>query len=100
MPSTLGERQSEHVGASFIVWNKDRVDEPESSAFTRRLDPNFLCRSQFPFSTFHQCLHKFAQTNRGKPLLHIDIHGKKDRKINSEIDLGVKAVVEGFSLQD
>ena len=34
------------------------------------------------------------------PLLHIDIHGKKDRKTNSDIDLGVKAISESFAPPD
>ena len=28
--------------------------------------------------------------NKDKPLFHIDIHGKMDRKNNSEVDLGVR----------
>jgi len=33
-------------------------------------------------------------------MLHIDIHGKKDRKTNSDIDLGVKAICESFAPED
>ena len=28
------------------------------------------------------------------PLFHLDIHGKKDRKMNRDIDLGTKAMIE------
>ena len=38
--------------------------------------------------------------NKGKPLFHLDLHGKKDRKKNSDIDLGVKAILEGFKYND
>ena len=40
------------------------------------------------------------QINGGMPVLHLDIHGKKDRKMNSDIDLGVKALAEGFDETD
>jgi len=30
------------------------------------------------------------------PLLHLDIHGKKDRKTNMDIDLGTRALKEDF----
>jgi len=33
-------------------------------------------------------------------MLHLDIHGKKDRKNNSDIDLGVKAICESFAQED
>lgn len=32
--------------------------------------------------------------------MHIDIHGKRDRKLNTDIDLGVKALREVFTLDD
>jgi hypothetical protein len=34
------------------------------------------------------------------PLLHLDIHGKKDRANNSDIDLGITAISESFSYED
>jgi hypothetical protein len=85
------------VEASFVVWNKDR---PLDKKGDLRLDPNYLAESQFEHSSFHQCLHKFIQENKDLPLLHIDIHGKKDRKNNSDIDLGVKAICESFAPED
>lgn len=35
-----------------------------------------------------------------KPLFHIDIHGKKDRKYNMDIDIGTKAIREDFHQRD
>jgi hypothetical protein len=51
---------AEEVRASFVVWNKERLGEPENSILEKRLDPNYLTRSQFGYSRFHQCLHKFV----------------------------------------
>lgn len=34
------------------------------------------------------------------PLFHIDVHGKKDRSWNTDIDLGVKAIRENFDPAD
>ena len=42
----------------------------------------------FPDSKFHCGLHKWIQANQGKPLFHIDVHGKINRKENCDIDLG------------
>lgn len=39
-------------------------------------------------SPFHKVLHAWASANAGRPLLHVDIHGKMDRKDNYELDLG------------
>jgi hypothetical protein len=33
-------------------------------------------------------------------MFHIDLHGKKDRPNNSDIDLGVKAIKEYFAEED
>jgi len=96
------------MAPSFIIWSKDKKFSKED------LDPNFLVKSQFKKSKFHQGLHKFIKQNQQcesgcnkldaadkensrlitYPLLHIDIHGKKDRVWNTDIDLGVKAIRE------
>ena len=34
-------------------------------------------------------LHAWILANPGQPLLHVDIHGKMDRKDSYELDLGV-----------
>ena len=57
-----------------------------------RLDPNYLIPALFEHSMFHASLHKFIMNNKGKPLFHLDIHGKKDRKRNSDIDLGTESI--------
>jgi hypothetical protein len=46
----------------------------------------------FELSPFHHCLHNWATKGLGKPLLHVDIHGKMDRKNDCEIDVGIMAM--------
>ena len=43
------------------------------------LDPNYLNDIEQEHSPFHWALHKFAYNNQGKPILHIDMHGKAAR---------------------
>jgi hypothetical protein len=100
----------------MLFWNKDK----KFDKFT--LDPNYLVRAQFKDSPFHQALHKFVECQSGianlkdkppnkivqsftslqasTPLFHLDIHGKKDRKTNMEIDLGTRAMKEDFKAED
>ena len=55
-----------------------------------RLDPNYIIRSQFKDSAFHCSLHEWMRKNEGRPLLHIDIHGRTDKYVdNSDIEFGV-----------
>jgi len=82
----LQSKSAKKVGASFIVWSKDQIDVKKR----QRLDPNYLMPDQFSDSAFHRAIHLFMLRNQGKPLMHIDIHGKNDRKNNSEVDLGIK----------
>jgi hypothetical protein len=42
------------IGGSYVIWNKD------SSSQEKKLDPNYLAKSQFEHSSFHHCLHKFV----------------------------------------
>lgn len=89
--------------ASFIIWDR-KVAMP---ADFRNLDPNYLTEKQFPQSPWHEALERFkahGQDNK-MPILHIDVHGKKDRKNNMDIDAGFRAMetrwpdkkfVEGF----
>ena len=67
---------------SFMVWGKDKKN------FDDDVDPNYLLEPDFPTSQFHLSLHAWAAKNEELPLLHIDIHGKKNRKDNVEIDVG------------
>jgi len=50
----------------------------------------------FKDSKFHCALHKWALVNKNKPLFHIDIHGKKNRKNNADLDLGTMPMEENF----
>ena len=94
----LQEKAKNKIGVSYVVWNRDskqlKVDIDD------KLDPNYLIPALFEHSVFHQSLHKFIENNRGRPLFHLDFHGKKDRKTNSDIDLGTKALLEFFHEED
>jgi hypothetical protein len=99
---------------SILIWNREK----KFDKFT--LDPNYLVHSQFKDSPFHQALHRFIETQSGIvrekyptklihtfnsqqapiPLFHLDIHGKKDRKHNMDIDIGTRALREDFCVED
>lgn len=53
------------------------------------MDPNYLLPKMFEKNPFHRSLHYWALKNQGKPILHVDIHGKMNRKNNCEIDVGM-----------
>ena len=59
--------------ASYMIWRYPR----EKSVYD--LDPNYLNDEQQEHSAFHWGLHKFAENNVGKPVLHLDFHGKGKR---------------------
>lgn len=73
-------------GASFCVWGKEKAEVN----MLNRIDPNYLVREQFAQCPFHCGLHKFALANPDTPLLHIDVHGKKDDFDNGTLELGIK----------
>eukprot|EP01064_Diplonema_japonicum_P039013 TRINITY_DN966_c3_g1_i1.p1 TRINITY_DN966_c3_g1~~TRINITY_DN966_c3_g1_i1.p1 ORF type:complete len:399 (+),score=56.48 TRINITY_DN966_c3_g1_i1:69-1199(+) len=87
----VGDRLSKHMGtSSFIIWNPDTAVSQDPM----NLDPNYLTASDFKKSPWHKALLKwkdaFQRTNL--PILHIDIHGKMDRKDNLDMDLGAGAM--------
>ena len=51
-------------------------------------------RKHLPDSSFHCALHRFVSEFPDQPLLHVDLHGKVDRKDNLEIDLGIAPMEE------
>eukprot|EP01063_Lacrimia_lanifica_P040899 TRINITY_DN9423_c0_g1_i1.p1 TRINITY_DN9423_c0_g1~~TRINITY_DN9423_c0_g1_i1.p1 ORF type:complete len:439 (+),score=153.72 TRINITY_DN9423_c0_g1_i1:113-1429(+) len=77
---------------SYLIWNCATAKKQDAS----NLDPNYLIEADFPNSPWHQALVKwkalFADT--GIPLLHVDLHGKLDRKDNLDIDVGTGAMEE------
>jgi len=69
-----------------MFWGKSSVvDESD-------LDPNYLMKKHFELSPFHNCLHNWASKGLGKPLMHVDIHGKMDRQHNCEIEVGIMSM--------
>ena len=76
--------------SSFVVWDR-RVAMP---ADFRNLDPNYLTEKQFPHSPFHEALVQFKKYGACNkfPIMHVDVHGKKNRKSNMDLDIGFKAM--------
>jgi len=71
---------------SFCVWSKDhKLNDTDE-------DPNYLLFGRESRSPFHRMLHAWILNNPGVPLLHVDIHGKMDRKDSYELDLGVSCM--------
>lgn len=73
---------------SFVIWNLQTAISMDPS----NLDPNFLLPEQFELSPWHQGLKKFKQHFHAHniPMLHLDIHGKKDRFADLHLDIGSK----------
>ena len=71
---------------SFMVWGK------YSKAEEKDFDPNYLLEEMFPHSQFHLSLHAWALKNEGFPLMHVDVHGKLNRKTNCEVDVGIASL--------
>ena len=64
---------------SFCFWGKSSQIKEED------IDPNYLLESMFPDHQFHLSLHAWAMKHGNVPILHIDIHGKLNRKKDCEI---------------
>jgi hypothetical protein len=91
----MKKKKEPEVNASYVLWSKDQKGD-----ISDHLDPNFLVRHQFEHSPFHQSLHTFIKRHKRQPLFHLDIHGKKDRSTNTDIDLGTRALLETFVKSD
>ncbi len=73
------------TGGSVCVWKTSHVIDDND------IDPNYLLASNQAQSPFHQALHAFSLRFPPEvPLLHVDIHGKMDRKHNCEIEVGLE----------
>jgi hypothetical protein len=86
--------------ASFMVWNYRTARVRDSG----NLDPNYLDKEAVLHAPWHSCLHAWrasaaprwqesdgddAMRSRRPKLLHIDIHGKMDRKTQLDLDVGL-----------
>jgi hypothetical protein len=56
------------------------------------MDPNYLLKSMWADSPFHQSLHFWALKHSKVPILHVDVHGKLNRKNNCEVDVGIRSM--------
>ena len=83
---------------SFVVWNcaTARKQDPAN------LDPNYLPLEDLERSPWHRALKRWRDTfaGTGVPLLHIDVHGKMDRKEDLNIDVGTGAMQELWGDRD
>ena len=83
LASMYADKRKGNALGSYCVWSS-------SHKFNNTdLDPNYLLSGKEAESPFHRMLHAWALGNAGNPLMHIDIHGKMDRKETYELDLGV-----------
>jgi hypothetical protein len=80
---------------SYIVWDSKSVDFDPNS-----LDPNYLKIEEFSKSPWNQSIKKFKSMYPYLPLLHIDLHGKKDLDDNLHIDLGLEPMKVEWKNQD
>ncbi len=71
---------------SFMFWGVSSVVNEQD------MDPNYLLKQHFPKSPFHQSLHHWVLKSQGRPLLHVDIHGKLDRQNDCNIDVGIRSM--------
>lgn len=78
------------IPASFMIWDR-RIAAPLDH---KNLDPNYLTEEQLAMSPWHEALLQFKRFGKlnNCPLLHIDVHGKKNRKTNLDVDFGFKAL--------
>lgn len=80
------------VGGSFCVWN------PMGSFDGGNYDPNYLAPELFEDSPFHHFLHRFIKEKPEKPLLLVDLLGKKNRRgktgLTVDIDVGTGPLLE------
>jgi len=85
--ASLAVRWASKIKGSFCVWSKS------TELSKKNLDPNYLQMKNFGKSPFHQSLQAFRIKNMDKPILHIDIHGKKDSEVKTTLDLGVECLL-------
>jgi gamma-glutamylcyclotransferase (GGCT)/AIG2-like uncharacterized protein YtfP len=82
------------VPVSFICWNMKAAKPLDP----RNRDPNYLLEEQFEDSPWHNALVRWRDRCRAAcvPCMHIDIHGKKDRKGAKvwAVDLGIDPLLE------
>eukprot|EP00002_Diphylleia_rotans_P001219 TRINITY_DN10684_c0_g1_i1.p1 TRINITY_DN10684_c0_g1~~TRINITY_DN10684_c0_g1_i1.p1 ORF type:complete len:521 (-),score=88.29 TRINITY_DN10684_c0_g1_i1:234-1796(-) len=80
----------------FMIWNLFTA----RTAHRENLDPNYLTKSQLSQSPWHEILIKFRARFPKGPLMHVDIHGKMDRKDNLDLDLGMEPMNALWPQQD
>lgn len=78
---------------SFCVWDTTHKLNDND------MDPNYLLKGAEHRSQFHRVLHAWQLQNPDTPLLHVDIHGKMDRKDSYELDLGVQCIYKHWVIK-
>jgi len=86
---------------SFVVWNS-AVARPLDRSLK---DPNYLQRRDFATSPWHQGLTAFRERWQGAGgsaavvPLHVDLHGKLNRKDDFDLDVGVDSMKEIWAVR-
>lgn len=73
------------VDGSYIHWKRDE------EMWKTQHDPNYLHPHMLQESPFHKTLRQFR--NKSGAMMHIDVHGKANRKTNRDIDIGRNAML-------
>ena len=68
---------------SYCFWGKSSAND---------LDPNYLLPNMLPDSQFHLMLHAWALKHEETPIMHVDVHGKKNREKDCHIDVGIASI--------
>eukprot|EP01062_Namystynia_karyoxenos_P052880 TRINITY_DN4257_c1_g1_i2.p2 TRINITY_DN4257_c1_g1~~TRINITY_DN4257_c1_g1_i2.p2 ORF type:complete len:506 (+),score=157.20 TRINITY_DN4257_c1_g1_i2:63-1520(+) len=78
------------LSTSFVVWNAATARKQDEA----NLDPNYLTAEDLSRSPWNRALREWREAfaGTGIPLLHVDLHGKLDRKDNLEMDVGTGAL--------
>ena len=77
------------IEGSFVMWNQKTAIPKDY----KNLDANYLFEKEFTQSPFHLFLHKLKHLYSHFPTLHIDIHGKINRKDDRNIDIGFAPMI-------
>ena len=80
--------------SSFIIWNYKTAKRKDP----KNLDPNYLLDDEQTISPFSSGLKHFRRLPG--PRFHVDVHGKKDRRKNLNLDVGLEPMHAEWPAED
>mmetsp|Transcript_9159 Transcript_9159/g.18338 ORF Transcript_9159/g.18338 Transcript_9159/m.18338 type:complete len:590 (-) Transcript_9159:29-1798(-) len=89
-----GKRKAAALPSSFVVWNYKTAKRKDPN----NLDPNYLLDDEQTISPFSSGLKHFRRLPG--PRFHVDVHGKKDRKHNLNLDVGLEPMHAEWPIKD